>query len=516
MNGRRWLSLITLAAAQALPCQAADELVFVGTSTSGSVDPHVLVESATGTVLVSANSTYTDNVTGAAWTDNGRSLYVAQGLMDRIAVAQWDGASPAWSTLFAAGEACYGVGIDHDRRRLWTLTGPTSSSRELVCIDIDLQSPTYGGQIGQTTGLSGALRERWSLSASGDLACVPKVLIGGSNSMLLVDLDPASPSYLQVITSTGIPGVPTSGFAAVAECRVSADDQFVYVLWAGTSSAAGLAVYDRIAHAWLDFDAAIGPQDFALPLSSPVKMDLAEDRTFAVLCGHGGAGWAARIDLDYAAPQNSAWTAYTQVAVPQADGVRLSPGGSRLAVTSTNISAGSGSELLVLDVLSGAVLAQAALSSMPNASTTAWQDASPTATYTLFGQGCPGSFGTPSLSVAFGDRPALGSIFVLDVGNLHSGLALMATGLSATVTSAGLPLPLDLAAIGMPGCQQLVDALVLDLMVSSATTASWSWAIPANPAIFGIEFFNQAFVPDPGANAFGFAVSNAGSGRLGF
>jgi hypothetical protein len=92
----------------------------------------------------------------------------------------------------------------------------------------------------------------------------------------------------------------------------------------------------------------------------------------------------------------------------------------------------------------------------------------------------------------------------------------MATGLSATVTSAGLPLPLDLAAIGMPGCQQLVDALVLDLMVSSATTASWSWAIPANPAIFGIEFFNQAFVPDPGANAFGFAVSNAGSGRLGF
>jgi len=491
-------------------------LVFVGTSTSGSSDPHALVSSASGAVLVAANSTFTDNVTGAAWTDQGRSLYVAQGLMDRIAVAQWNGTATSWSTLFAPGDACYGVGIDHDRKRLWTLTGPTASARELVCIDIDLQSSTYGNQLAQTTGVSGALRERWYLSRSGNLACVPKVLIGGSNSLLLVDLDPASPSYLQVITSAAIPGATASAFAAVADCRISSDDRHVSVLWAGTGGVAGLAVWDEFVQAWLDFDASLGQQDYALPLASPTKMDLSADNTFAVICGSGGSGWAARLDLDYATPQNSAWTTYTQVATPQADGISISPEDSRVAIASTNITAGTGSELTILDVQSGAILQQASLAGMPNASTTAWQDASPTATYTLFGQGCPGALGTPSLAPAFGFRPALGSLFSVDVDNLPNGMAIMATGLSDTITSAGFPLPLDLTLIGMSGCQQLVDALVLDLLAYPGPLATWDWVIPANPAIFGMEFFNQAFPLDAAANALGFSASNAGKGTLGF
>ncbi len=74
-----------------LPSQTGNELIFVGSSTSGSTDQHALVESATGSILAESPSPFTDNVTGAVWANSGRKLYVGQSLMSRIAVADWDG-----------------------------------------------------------------------------------------------------------------------------------------------------------------------------------------------------------------------------------------------------------------------------------------------------------------------------------------------------------------------------------------------------------------------------------------
>ena len=209
-------------------------------------------------------------------------------------------------------------------------------------------------------------------------------------------------------------------------------------------------------------------------------------------------------------------TQYAGLTVPGCDGISLSPDNTRVAVSSTATFLSAPSELLIFDVTTGALLQSTTLASMWNVYTTAWQDASPTATYDLFGSGCAGSLGTPLIAAAPNVRPALGATFDVDLSNLPFGIAAMATGLSASSTSAGLPLPFDLSVIGMPTCSQLVDVLVLDLVSASGSTATWSWPIPNDGSLFGYRFFNQAFVLDPAANAFGFTASNAGIGALGY
>lgn len=508
-------SLATALATLPAFAQAGNEIVFVGSSTSGSTDNHAFVESATGSILGQTGVGATNNVSDAVWTDTGRNLYVSQSLGAGVSRAAWNGANATWSTFYTAPGSCYGLGYDAGRRRLWTLTGPSGSARELVCLDADPASPGYGTVLTQTSVLTGASRERWALSPSGNLAAVPHVFLS-SGLFELVDLDPASPSYRQILVSTPMPNAAASGFSFASGCRISIDDAYAYVLWTGLGTQ-GLAVWDVQAQGWLDFDPAPGQQDFAIALAVPNRMDLSLDRSFAVVSGQGGGGWALRIDFDYGNPLNTVGTQYPLGAsVPNCNAVSLSPDQTRVAVSSTPVNLSTPSYLTILDAATGAVLQNVTLSSMWNVYTTAWQDASPVASYQPYGAGCAGTVGVPQLAAAPGARPALGSTFTVDVDNLPFAVAAIGTGLSNTLTTTGLLLPFDLGAIGMTGCMLLVDPLVLDLIVGAGTSASWSWNIANSQSLFGYDFFNQAFAFDPGANGFGFTASNAGAGRLGF
>jgi len=512
-------SLCTAAAAAFLSmpllAQAGNEVLFVGSSTSGSTDQHAFAESATGTVLGAAGVSYTDNCTDAVWAHSGRRLYVGQSLMNQISQADWDGSSASWSTFYAAPGACYGVEMDRTRDVLWTLTGSSGSTRELVGVDAALGSPSYGQVVAQTTSLSGSSRERWALSPSGHLAAVPEVFLQ-SGTLDLVDLQPSSATYLQVIVSTSVPGTVGQGFSFATDCKVSIDDRYVYLLWAGIGSASGLGVYDLFTQSWLDFSTAFGHQDFPLTLGVPNQMDLSLDRSFAVVSGQGGAGWAGRIDFDYSNPENTTFTQFVGLTIPDANGISLSPDDTRAAVASTQTFLSAPSVLTVFDVNNGGVLQSVTLSAMWNVYTTAWQDASPLASYELFGAGCAGTLGAPTLAAQAGSRPALGQTFSLTIGNLPFSGALVATGLSNAVTGSGLPLPLDLSLVGMTGCTQYVDALVLDFVVGANQEADWSWQVPNQANLFGANFYNQAFSFDPAANSFGWTASNAGAGTLGF
>ena len=491
--------------------QVGNEILFVGSSTSGSSDQHVFAESGSGAVLVAAGEVYTDNVTGAVWSDQGRRLYVGQSLMDRVSVADWAGDSASWSTFYSAAGPCYGVEMDAGRGVLWTLAPTSTGTRQLVGLDARLGSPTYGQVLAQTTSLSGALRERWGISPSGNLAAVPAALLG---SLDLVDLDPASPTYLQVVVSAPVTGA--SGLAFSMSAEVDAAGSYAYLLYAGTTSSA-IAVYDIAAGAFLDFDpGAFGQQDFVLPGTVANSMDVAGSGVYAVVSGQGGAGWAGRVIFDYGNPSGSVFTPWSGLSVPNADGISLSPDELRAAVTSTATFLSSPSELKVVDVFSGLLLQTATLSSMWNVYTTAWQDASAVASYSVFGSGCAGSLGAPSLAAQAGSRPSLGGTFSLSVAGLPLDLALMATGLSDTATGAGVALPLDLSILGMPGCSQRIDAAQVDVVLGSGGSATWSWSLPSQPSLFGAVFYNQAFVLDPAANAFGWTTSNAGVGSLGF
>jgi PKD repeat protein len=131
--------------------------------------------------------------------------------------------------------------------------------------------------------------------------------------------------------------------------------------------------------------------------------------------------------------------------------------------------------------------------------------------YGFFAQGCPGTLGITNLS---GTQPTLGNTLSVTMNNLPFAAALMVTGLSNTVSSIG-PLPVDLTILGMPGCFGRVSLDLTDFVVGAGNTATWNLALPNVPSLSGLLIYNQAFVLDPAANAFGFVTSDAAGMVLG-
>jgi hypothetical protein len=493
-----------------LAAQQGNELVFVGTSGSGSSDPYFLVAADTGALVETAPRTESDNNRGAVWADQGANLYlasapgVAPGSQPRIARASWNGASSTWSTFHQTPGASYGIGLDQTRRRLWTLTGTAPNTRELRCIDADPTSPSYGQQLAQTGVLSGAAHERWSLSASGNYAAVAHSMLSTLGCLDVVDLDPSSPTYLQNVAPV------IAGGGAGMGAAISDDDHYAYLL----CSPPAIVVYHIPTATVLDFNPGVaGQQNFTLPLGSSVSMALSGDRSFAVVSGIGNGGWAARVNFDYTTPANTALSMYLPGQLPNCYGVSISPDNTRVALTTTPTIGTP--NLLLLDAASGAILQRTELPGASSVTFTAWQRAPQFATYSRYGQGCAGSLGTPTLGGANGSKPVLGGAFVVEVGNLPLGIGLILFGESRTALG-GLPLPLDLGLAGMPGCTLLASPDVNVLVASSGPTGTVTWNIPASPSNFGTRFYTQAFALDPLANAGGFVASNGAAGQLGY
>jgi len=80
----------------------------------------------------------------------------------------------------------------------------------------------------------------------------------------------------------------------------------------------------------------------------------------------------------------------------------------------------------------------------------------------------------------------------------------------------GMPLPLDLAVVGAPGCVNRTSAdvtLFFGLDPQGAHTVVI--ALPNIPGLMGMPFYNQVVVMLPAANPLGMLVSNAGAGIIG-
>ncbi|HZN38878.1 MAG TPA: hypothetical protein VFD82_08745 [Planctomycetota bacterium] len=136
-----------------------------------------------------------------------------------------------------------------------------------------------------------------------------------------------------------------------------------------------------------------------------------------------------------------------------------------------------------------------------------------TATYTTFGTGCPGALGIPTLAAAPGSLPKLGTTLNVNLGNLPFGIGLMITGLSNTLLGGAIPLPFPLAGLGYPGCNLLVDPLLIDTVIGPGTSGTWSFVVPPNPAFAGFTFYNQGASLEAGTPMLAF--SNGGTAQLG-
>lgn len=136
------------------------------------------------------------------------------------------------------------------------------------------------------------------------------------------------------------------------------------------------------------------------------------------------------------------------------------------------------------------------------------------ATYAPFGTGCAGSIGTPQLAAAAG--PRLGQLFASTLTGLlpTMPIAAMATGFSNQVYN-GIPLPVDLAPAGMPGCPLYTALDLIDVISAAGGTAVWTVVVPSGPQFLGLPFYQQGASLDPGVNAFGAVLSNAAAGVIG-
>lgn len=130
----------------------------------------------------------------------------------------------------------------------------------------------------------------------------------------------------------------------------------------------------------------------------------------------------------------------------------------------------------------------------------------PTSTYTGFSPGCAGSL--PSSRLVPRDTPRIGQTLRVRLFDLPQDVAFMVLGWSRVA-------PVSLAPFGMPGCFQHISADAAVLLLGQNGQAVWELPIPNSPQLVGLQFFNQAVVPDSVANPLGAVVSDAMQGVVG-
>ena len=101
-------------------------------------------------------------------------------------------------------------------------------------------------------------------------------------------------------------------------------------------------------------------------------------------------------------------------------------------------------------------------------------------------------------------RPVLNSSADLAISGIPAGVGLGVMVLSLNQINPGT----SLGFVGMPGCSLYVALDFTDLLTVTGATASYSFAIPNNPALLAQQLFAQSAMLSAGANATGLVTSN--------
>jgi hypothetical protein len=131
-----------------------------------------------------------------------------------------------------------------------------------------------------------------------------------------------------------------------------------------------------------------------------------------------------------------------------------------------------------------------------------------------FGSSCDGQAGYQAL-IGIEKPAALGQSLQFDLYDVPPRVASLGV-LSFSRTSYGpLPLPFDLSPLGAPGCSLYVSLdffqakITGGLIGAGAGSASFSWPLPSDPNLRGLDLYVQALTLDARANAFGMTTSHA-------
>ena len=133
---------------------------------------------------------------------------------------------------------------------------------------------------------------------------------------------------------------------------------------------------------------------------------------------------------------------------------------------------------------------------------------SSTGFFSTFGTPCETAAGEATLTST---TPTLGQSWNLTINNLPVDLefALVTLGFS-NQTWNSLPLPFDLAPIGLPGCNLLVAADVINVVLASGGTAVHNLAVPNQPSLLNLTIFAQGVLGDIIGTEFAFVGTTKG------
>ncbi len=134
--------------------------------------------------------------------------------------------------------------------------------------------------------------------------------------------------------------------------------------------------------------------------------------------------------------------------------------------------------------------------------------------YGFFGTGCAGSLPTGRQTIT--SAPRVGGSLSLSFDNLPSSLTLVMLGFSNTNAPGFGPLPIDLTGIGMTGCTARVSPDLTFFTLGASNSASLLLSIPNDPFFVGTPIYTQALTPDAAGNLFGWVLSDAAGGPMGF
>jgi hypothetical protein len=146
------------------------------------------------------------------------------------------------------------------------------------------------------------------------------------------------------------------------------------------------------------------------------------------------------------------------------------------------------------------------------------------ASHSSFARGCVGTGSGPTLASGhetynglhtFPLFPYLGTDFTLELRNLSPGRSTLLWIGASREQANGLPLPIDLGPLGMPGCALHVAPDITIPVFNVGGQADVTIALPNEPRMIGMRFYDQALTLDPTANALGAVLSNACEGRFG-
>ncbi len=139
--------------------------------------------------------------------------------------------------------------------------------------------------------------------------------------------------------------------------------------------------------------------------------------------------------------------------------------------------------------------------------------------YREYGTACIGSRGPLELRVVAGSLPILGQPFTTRLTGLSSGFAAGVGFVGFSDQSInGIPLPIDLTPVGIPGCSAYHSAEIdmpIGLPTGNPLSTTWNLNIPNDPVFLSVEIYLQALALE----GFGFSrfatLSNGIAARIG-